>query len=301
MKFLNKKNLSLLAGGLVAIGAISSAWAQQAVPPMQLTPAPEAAMPAQPAAPAVAPVAMSAPTVAPAAPVLAPPADEAPAPVKKGKKSAAAKMAPVAPLPESYLVVKKEHEANEFESRLGAARAALAQGQNGAALELFNNLYTQYPKDTRVVLGRAVSMQRIGRNDEALASYEEALTTDPRNLEALTNMLGILNMQDRSTALDKLKQLSEVYPFNADIAAQLGMIYGQTGDYPNAVKYLNVADNLKPGSVAVLYNRAIAYDKMGQTADAASLYRKLIQLDGDGLLDPSYPVDAIKKRLAVLN
>lgn len=207
----------------------------------------------------------------------------------------------MAPVPPSYLVVKKERDANEFDARLTAARTALAQDQNGAALEMFNNLYAQYPKDSRVQIGRAVAMQRVGKNDEALAAYEEVLNNDPRNLEALTNMLGILNGQESATALDKLKQLAQVYPFNADIAAQLGMMYGQNGDYPNAVKYLDVSDNLKPGNVAVLYNRAIAYDKLGKRDEAVSLYRKLVQLSGDGVLDPSYPIEAIKKRLAALN
>lgn len=306
MKIFSKKNLFMAVGGLIAVSAASLAWAQG---PVALSPdsapaaastmmaAPDAEMPTQPMMPEPQPSAM--PTEASAAPVLAPPEDAAPP--KKSKKSAGVKAAPMAPVPPSYLVVKKERDANEFDARLTAARTALAQGQNGAALEMFNNLYAQYPKDSRVQVGRAVSMQRVGKIDEALAAYEDALNNDPRNLEALTNMLGILNGQESATALDKLKQLAQVYPFNADIAAQLGMMYGQNGDYANAVKFLNVADNLKPGNVAVLYNRAIAYDKMGHRDEAVSLYRKLVQLSSDGVLDPSYPVEAIRKRLAALN
>jgi Flp pilus assembly protein TadD len=208
--------------------------------------------------------------------------------------------AKIQPLPKDYLVVKKEHGADELISRLTSARTALSRNQNGAALELFNSLYEKYPKDSRVLIGRAVAMQRLGKNPEALSAYEEALTNDPKNLEALTNMLGLLNGQDTTLAAEKLQQLAEVYPFNADIAAQLGMAYGASGNYEKSLKYLDMADALKPGNADVLYNRAIVYDKMGKTDKAADLYRQIVSMAGDGSIDQTLPIDAIKTRLAAI-
>ena len=206
----------------------------------------------------------------------------------------------VRPLPNQYLIVKKEHNANDVDSRLTAARSALAQGSYQAALELFDDLYRKNPRDQRISMGRAVALQKLGQTDEAMDAYQVALRNDPRNIEALTNMLGLLKGKDTPTALNKLQQLRDLYPANADVTAQLGMVYGVTGDYNNALKYLNMADALKPGNATVLYNKAVAYDHMGNTAEAAQLYHQILLLASDGVLDQSFPLEVVKQRLAAL-
>jgi Flp pilus assembly protein TadD len=286
------------------------------MPPMA-APEPSSA-PTMPSAPVMAAPAPMPPPVDTAAapqqppsaggPLAPPPGETAAKPSKNAKKQGdkggknaqevPAQEANIRALPEKYLVVKKEQNADAFSARLLAARTALAQDRLGAALELFNELYTKYPKDKSVLIGRAVAMQKLGQNAEALAAYEEALNSDPKNLEALTNMLGILNTQDRSSAIERLSQLQGVYPFNADIAAQLGMVYGAAGEYEKALKYLDMADAMKPGNPDILYNRAVAYDRMGKTQQAAGLYHQLVLLSGDITLDASFPIEAIKKRLA---
>jgi len=208
--------------------------------------------------------------------------------------------ATIRPLPHDYLVVKKEHNANDIDARLTSARSALAQGNYQAALELFDDLYRKNPRDMRFAMGRAVALQKLGQTDEAMEAYQAALRTDPRNIEALTNVLGMLKGKDAPTALKKLQQLRDLYPANADVTAQLGMVYGEAGDYANAVKYLDMADALKPGSPIVLYNKAVAFDHMGKTAEAADLYRKILILATDGDLDQSFPLEQVRERLAVL-
>lgn len=301
-----KKKSFLMYGSLIAVsgivmaGAVSAALAQSPDVPVPLSVEPQPMLdapmpPAEMGMPSVNDI--PAPLVAPEAPSA--PAPHAKAPAKK-PSAKSAKPAKVEPLPAGYLVVRKEADADALAARLAAARTALSNNQNGAALDLFNGLYEQYPNDKRVLIGRAVAMQRVGRNAEALAAYEEVLRADPRNIEALTNMLGIISLQERGTAIEKLRQLSEVYPFNADVAAQLGMLYGQNGDYANAVKHLEVADNLRPGNLDILYNRAVAYDRMGDTDQAAMLYRKILMVTADGTVVPTFSLETIRQRLATM-
>lgn len=208
--------------------------------------------------------------------------------------------ATVRPLPKDYLIVKKEHNANDFDARLMAARSALAQGSYQAALEMFDDLYRKTPTDMRVQMGRAVALEKLGQTDEAMNAYQGVLRKDPRNVEAMTNMLGMLKGKDAPTAIRKLQQLRDLYPANADVVAQLGMVYGVAGDYGNAIKYLDMADSLKPGNPTVLYNRAVAYDHMGNTPQAATLYRQILLLASDGDLDESFPLDVVRQRLATM-
>ncbi len=206
----------------------------------------------------------------------------------------------IRPMPQQYLVVKKEHNATDSDARLMAARTALWQGHYQSALELFDDLYRNNSRDMRVIMGRAVALQKLGQMDEAMDAYQTALTADPHNIEAMTNMLGLLKGQDTGTAIKKLLQLRDMYPANSDVTAQLGMVYGVSGDYANALKYLNMADALKPGNPTILLDRAVAYDHMGNTVEASELYRKILLLGSDGSLEENFPLESIRQRLATI-
>lgn len=205
------------------------------------------------------------------------------------------------PLPKKYLVVRKNHDAEDVDSRLTAARTALAQNSNSGALQLFNELYKDFPRDRRVLMGRAVSLQKLGQNGQALAAYEEVLSAEPQNLEALTNMLGLLKIQDPALAVQKLGELQQAYPYNADIAAQLAIAHGSQGSYEEALRYLDTADALKPGNANIMYNRAVLYDKMGRKTQAVELYRQLLQIATQGGSHAQQiPVEAIQRRLSTI-
>lgn len=206
----------------------------------------------------------------------------------------------VRPLPKQYLTVKKEKAAESIDSRLSTARRALNDGRTAAALQFFNDLRKDYPSDTRVLMGRAVTLQRLGQNQEALEGYEDVLVNDPKNLDALTNMLGLIKQQNPQLALEKLQDLRNLYPYNADITTQLAVAYGQVGNLSEALRYITLAEALKPDSSYVLYNKAVLYDRLGRTAEAADMYRMLIRSAADGSLDQNLPIESLKKRLSVM-
>lgn len=203
-------------------------------------------------------------------------------------------------MPDSYVVVRKETDGSALAARLKQARSALMNNNDMAALQIFNEMYQDYPRDSRVAMGRALSMQKLGQYDQALGAYEEILEKDPKNLEALTNMLGILKQQNPALALEKLGELREAYPFNADIAAQLGVAHASMQSYAEALKYFDIADALKPGNGYVMYNRAVTLDRMGQEEKAASVYRLIVRLAAEGALKEPVPVESIRQRLSTM-
>lgn len=203
-------------------------------------------------------------------------------------------------LPEKYVVVKKDRSAEDLDSQLKSARTALAQNRNTAALELFTEIEKDHPEDVRVIMGKAVALQRLGQAEAAMAAYEQVLEKEPKNVEVLTNMLGLLKAQDPELALKNLSDLRETYPYNPEITAQLAVAYGQLGQYQEALKYLDIADTLQPGNAFVIYNRAVLFDKMGRSAEAISFYRQILKMYSDGDLEVALPIDSIKKRLATL-
>ncbi len=272
----------------------------------ETTPAPVAEAPAAVAPAATAPASNAEKAIVENAAML----DQlsAPAPGTAADPAAAGKRvtdilgqpAIVRPMPDSYVVVRKEKDGGALDSRLKTARSALLQNRDMAALQLFNEMYEDYPRDNRVLMGRALSMQKLGQHDQALMAYEDVLGNDPKNLEALTNMLGILKMQNPELALEKLTELREAYPFNADIVAQLGVAHAGMKSYSEALKYFDMAEALRPGSGYVLYNKAVLYDRMGNQQQAAALYRQLVRMAAEGLLNEPVPLDAVRRRLATM-
>lgn len=206
--------------------------------------------------------------------------------------------APVRPLPSHYLVVKKEKDAEHVDARLKVARSMMSQKKYAAALEMFNTMLTDYPKDARLQMGRAVALQNIGHRNEAVTSYEQVLESDPRNLEALVNLLGLLRSEMPELAEEKLLQLRQTYPYDADILAQLAITKGQLKQYDDALMYIEMAESLQPSNLMLTYNKAILNDRMGRKDEAAQLYRYLLQRASDPAIVHSLPLDTIKKRLA---
>ena len=215
------------------------------------------------------------------------------------KTEIVAQPAIVRPVPETYIIVKKDHDASDIDSRLAAGRTALAENKNSAALEIFSSLFMDYPLDKRVLMGRALAYQKSGQADAAIAAYEDVLVKDPKNLEALTNMLGLLKVQDPALAVQKLEELKEIYPYNVDVIAQLGIAYGAKGDYEKAISSLDIADSMSPGRIDIMYNRAVTYDRAGRAGDAAVLYRQILNVVA-GQENVTVPVEAIRNRLAVI-
>lgn len=201
-------------------------------------------------------------------------------------------------LPDTYLVVRKDHASGDLDTRLKVARIALMNKRFSAAVQLFNELQADYPRDERVTMGRALSLQQMGRRVEALAAYEEILTANPKNLEALTNMLGILKATEPALAAEKLEELRTVYPYNADIVAQLGVSHASLKNYEAAMQYLDMAEALEPGNAYVYYNKAVLYDRLGQQNMATTMYRRILQMHAEGRLSDPLPLDAIRNRLS---
>ena len=51
-------------------------------------------------------------------------------------------------------------------------------------------------------------------------------------------------------------------------------------------------------STNILYNKAVAYDKMGKARQAAEIYRKIVYRASYEQVDRTFPIDVIKRRLA---
>lgn len=205
----------------------------------------------------------------------------------------------IRPKPKNFYVVERESRPVARDSTLMAAKRALRYGNNVRALSLFDDVYENSPNDPAAQLGRAVSLQRLNRDSEALAAYEQVLREDPENLEALTNMIGILSAQNPEYAMDKLSRLRQKYPSHTGVTVQLALAKADTGSLGEAISLLESAYAADQGNAPIPYNLAVIYDRGGDRVKAASYYRQALARERMQTGEQTVPVAAIEQRLSM--
>ncbi len=187
-----------------------------------------------------------------------------------------------------------------LDSQVVAAGRALKLGRLDAALEMFEDLYRQNPRDSRILMGRAVALQKLGNEESAISAYEELLRLDQDNPDAVVNLAGLIRKKYPAVALGKLLDLRQKYPDNAGIAAQIGVAYADSGNLQDAYKYLSMASGLKPNDPQHYYNMAVVAERAGELKKAISLYEKALEVDAVHGTGRGISRDKIYDRLARL-
>jgi Flp pilus assembly protein TadD len=180
---------------------------------------------------------------------------------------------------ESIIVVDNAITATSQESGVVAATRALRLGRYDAALDMFNDLYRANPRDARILMGRAVTLQKMGSTTEAIDAYEEVLNVDRDNPEAIVNLMGLIRKQYPARALEKLLQLKASHPDNAGILAQLGIAYADSGNLEDAVKSLSSAARIEPNNPQHYFNLGVIAERMKNRIQAIAYYEKALETD----------------------
>lgn len=213
---------------------------------------------------------------------------------KKGPVKVDPAMQPASKL----IIVKKNYEGDSKTAQLVSAERALALGRYDAAIEMFDSLYDVNKSDSRVVMGRAVALQRLQRFDEAMQMYEQLEKLEPKNIEVKVNMLGLLSTRYPSIALRRLIELYKENKTNIGVVSQLAVVYAKVGDSASALRYMEVAASMEPQNANHIYNMAVIADRSGDTSNAVKYYEQALETDtiyGGGR---SIPRDAVYERLA---
>ncbi len=182
------------------------------------------------------------------------------------------------------------------------AYRALLRGDYHSALASYDTVLDEDPRSLQALLGRAASLHKLRRLDDARHAYERVLAIESGNREALTNLLAILGAAAPKEALDRLQALERAAPDFTPVLAQIGLVYGQLGLDGQAVGYLQRAVAQDPGNLPYRYNLAILLDRSGQRQAAAEAYRAVLDglRAGSGSGDLAVSADGIKARLDFL-
>jgi len=197
-----------------------------------------------------------------------------------------------------YVFVSKKRSANSRQAKVVSAQRALKLGRYESALDLYNDLYAKNRRNQDVLMGRAVSLQKMGRDDAAVEAYEELLGVNPNHVEASINMVGIIGQRYPAVASRRLQELKKKNPNNVAILSQLAVIEGNVGRYDQALRYLGVASGLQPKNAGHLYNMAVISDRAGNQKLAVEYYEQALEIDAVHGSSRSVPREAIFARLS---
>jgi len=204
---------------------------------------------------------------------------------KKTLREVPAKEAMIRPLPKAYLIV------NRADGKSGSRPQTKPQ-QAGTPLA---NISTKPD-----LLRQAIAEQRAGNTAGALQSYEKILSANPSDLNALTNMLGILRKQHGELALEKLTELHGLYPGHPGIAAQLAVTYADKKSYAEALHYFDVAASLDKPNAYYPFSKGVILDRMGRRGEANSYYQDALTMLEQGKTGhQKVPLNALRKRLGI--
>jgi Flp pilus assembly protein TadD len=201
---------------------------------------------------------------------------------------------------ESIIVVSDTITASTQDSAVAAASRALRLGRYDTALDMYDELYRANPRDERILMGRAVTLQKLGRPAEAIKAYEALLDLSSGNPDAVVNLMGLIRKEHPAVALEKLLDLKARHPGNASILAQLGVAYADAGNLEDAAKSLLQASRIEPNNPQHYFNMGVIAERMKDRRLAIRYYEKALEIDAVYGTGRSINRDTIYDRLARL-
>ncbi|MEQ1773186.1 MAG: tetratricopeptide repeat protein [Burkholderiales bacterium] len=235
---------------------------------------PDSVSPPSPShSPATAP-----PAIASANAERAAPAKPAASPPSSQATAAAFATPVLAPAQRSRVAVSSgDSAAPRVNPVISDAYAALESGKFDDARRLYDQALRSEPNNIDALLGLAAIAQQENRTDDASKHYLKILDIDPRHALAQTGLIALLGRADPQAAETRLKQLAARDPSPA-LYFTLGNLYADQGQWSQAQQSYFQAHHLDAGNPDYAYNLAVALEHLSQQKLALGFYRRAVQL-----------------------
>lgn len=167
-----------------------------------------------------------------------------------------------------YLVGKYFFWTNQDLQRINKQLAYLEQQVQAKPddLKLHNQLgYTYYLK---------------GDHDKAINQFNKVLEIDQKNPDAYYNLGLVYQSEGRhDDALENYQKTIELASKDHKAYLQKGIVYRELKMYKQAVETLERANKMVPGSANIIYEIGRVAEAMGDSKNAASIYKEALSYD----------------------
>ncbi|HRP52965.1 MAG TPA: tetratricopeptide repeat protein [Fluviicola sp.] len=143
----------------------------------------------------------------------------------------------------------------------------------------FKFIVKKQPKNTKALVSLATTYAQLGDYDKAFQYTNEALRVDKHYRDAYILKGTIyLSMNKRDLAKSSYQTAIEQDPDFFEAYLKLGVIY-QEEKNPVCIEYYTTATQIRPNSIDALYSLAYAYQELGETEKAKTIYHKMLKKD----------------------
>jgi tetratricopeptide (TPR) repeat protein len=221
-------------------------------------------------------------------------ADEAARPSKGGvprpAQSLAPSGAPAAPAPLSAI----QPLASLDTPRRGSVD--LLRGDFSRLRDRYEEQLEKKPADPELLNNLGLTLERLGRTDEAIARFESALHADPQNFSYHYNIAHASSQRsdwDRSIAEYRLA--AGLLPSDYATRYNLGMALHLKGDEVGAISELQTGIGMAPGVAAFHLLLGVVFEKLGRIGEAGQEFQTYLATA------PSAPdADRVRSHLQLL-
>ena len=154
-------------------------------------------------------------------------------------------------------------------------------GRNNEALQSYQEAIRQKPDMGLAHLGLAdVYYYNTKQYAEAARSYKQGLTLRPGNVTAQYNLGWCLNDLERyAEAIDELRKAVQLRPNYPEAHNELGYALHQLSRYPEAIQQYMIAVQQKTDYASAHYNLGMSFIAMNNRNGALQQYRILQRID----------------------
>jgi Flp pilus assembly protein TadD len=158
-----------------------------------------------------------------------------------------------------------------FDAQLALGRARYGAGDPAGAAVAFRAAVRLKPNDASVRFFLATALEEAGDTDGALNAYRELLAARPESAEGRLGLGVLLVKLGGERTAEGIKELTRAIALNGDLyeaRITLGRALVRAGQAQEALAHLQRAAALAPGNPEPHYQLALAYRRLGKTAEA---------------------------------
>jgi len=153
----------------------------------------------------------------------------------------------------------------------------LVTGRTKEAVETMSEVLQANPGSIDALTALAAIYDNVGRKDESRALFERALALEPESKFLRLGYAGNLASVGRlPEAIVIYSGLVKDYPADVGLHRLLGIAYGMSGDYDNAIASFKEITYIKPNPDAY-FNLALTYKQKGDKAEAIRYFELYLQ------------------------
>ena len=153
---------------------------------------------------------------------------------------------------------------------------ALRKGQNADALRISGELVQSDPKSSKAWTVRAVALERLKQDKQALAAYDEAIQLAPDYLPALEGAAQLGYKEQSPKAAPLLRHIVSLQPANATAHAMLGVLEYRQGDYAPAAEDFAAAEEAVRSQPDALMAYSICLARLNRAPEAIAHFQELL-------------------------